>query len=275
MQRGARQRSTGAFLAVCAGCAALALLTEVPFVQGPRDAARGIVGPPEAAMAAIAGAGTQALSIFGDISRLNAANHALEADNAALRAQVARLQAAGQENDQLRKSLAFEHTFGHAMVTAGVIGWSPDPAARAVVIDRGAADGVRPGMVVAGAGGLVGLVTAVARHSASVRTLADSDSRVNVYGAASGLDGTLIGGPGAFAMQVHPQPGHFLARGEWVLTSGIGGTYPRGIPVGRVMTFQRSDAATMETATVAWAEAYTSLATVLVITDYRNPLAGP
>jgi rod shape-determining protein MreC len=74
-------------------------------------------------------------------------------------------------------------------------------------------------------------------------------------------------------MDVLPKPSVFIAPGEWVLTSGIGGLFPRGILVGQVTQFHRRDSATLERADLAPAVDFGSVSTVLVVIDFspRGP----
>ena len=272
MQRRAGERATGAFVVAAAGLLALTLVTDLPVMQGPRGAARGLVTPAEAAMSGLAGLGGDVLGVFGDIKSLRAENGRLTAENRSLRRQLAEAQAAATENVQLRRALAFERTFGHHVQPAQVVARSPEPLARTLTIDRGSADGLAQGMVVASSAGLVGRLTEVSAHSAVVQTLADPASRVNAYDAVSGLEGTVIGGGSTLTMQLPARPNAVLRPGEWVLSSGVGGTYPRGLVVGQVASFRRQDTATIEYAQLAWPDDYSSLSLVMVITDYRSPL---
>ena len=264
----AQPRSTGFFGTAGLLTALLVLVTQMPALAGPRAALRGAFAPLESAATAAESAAGSALSVFGDIATLRAENRRLSAENRALRAEVARLQADGADNDALRRALAFERSFGHRVVAASVIGRGPDGFTRTLLIDRGAADGVRPGMVVVTGAGLVGRVREASAHSASVQTVADPSIRVNAYLVKSGLEGTVSGGPGGLRMQVMPRADAAAAPGEWALTSGIGGAYPRGIPVGQVTRFERRDAATSHMAELAWANDLSSLAGVIVITDF-------
>ena len=266
------ERAGGPFLAAAAALVALTLLTELPWLQGPRGAARGAIAPAEAAMSALAAGAEDVFGLFGDIATLRAQEGALATENASLRGRLAAASGAVRENDQLRRALAFERTYGHRMVAAEVIARSPEPLSRLLTIDRGTADGVQPGMVVASPAGLVGRVIDATSHSAQVQTLADQGSRVNAYGAGSGLEGTVFGGGDALTMSVPTRPNVVLRSGEWVLTSGVGGTYPRGLVVGQVTVFHRQDAASVEQADLAWPDDYSSLSLVLVITDFRSPL---
>jgi rod shape-determining protein MreC len=135
-------------------------------------------------------------------------------------------------------------------------------------VDRGTADGVKPGMVVATGAGLLGRVREAGPHAAIVQTLADPQSRVNVYLSTSGLQGTVTGGPAVLQLEVQHTLGVVPSTGEWAITSGVGGEYPRGLVVGEVANVTRRDAATTDEADVAWVNDPTGITLVLVITDF-------
>lgn len=265
-------RATGLFLALTAALVALTLVTELPPLARPRALLRGAVAPAEAAMSALAGVAGDVAGVFGDIASLRAADARLAAQNAVLRRQVAEASAAVRENGELRRALAFEKTYGHHVVAASVIARSAEPLSRSLTIDKGSADGLQAGMVVASPAGLVGRIVETSPHAALVQTLADPQSRVNGFGALSGLEGTVMGDGSTLTMQVPARPDAVLKPGEWVLSSGVGGTYPRGLVVGQVVAFQRQAAATLQYAQLAWPADYSSLDLVLVITDFRSPL---
>lgn len=267
--RRAQSRSTAFFATAAMLTALVILVTQVPFMTGPRAALRGALAPLEGAATAGEGAVAGAASVFGDIATLRGENRRLAQENARLRAQVAQLQAAGAENDSLRRSLDFERSFGHHMVTAAVIGRGPDAFTRSLTIDRGAAEGVRAGMVVVTGSGLVGRVREAGPHSATVQTVADPLIRINAYLVKSNLEGTVSGGSGPLRMEVLPRPDATARVGEWALTSGLGASYPRGIPVGQVTRYDRNDAATSSVAELAWATDLAGVDEVQVITDFQ------
>jgi rod shape-determining protein MreC len=264
----AQTRSTGFFATAAIVLGALVLLSQLPVLAGARGQLRGTLAPLSAGATALEGTTGQALSVFGDIASLRSENGKLAADNAQLRARVASLQAAGAENAQLRRDLQFERSFGRRMVAAQVIGRGPDAFTRILTIDRGRADGLQPGMTVVTGAGLVGRVREVAAHSAAVQTVADPLVRVNAYLVQSGLEGTVSGGQGPLRMDIQTRAGAAGAVGEWALTSGIGGGYPRGIAVGRLTRFDRQEAATVQYAELAWANDLAALDSVLVVTDF-------
>src|SRR5579859_48766 len=268
MERRTQSRPTGLFLFLCAAMLVLAMVSEQPWAAGARGYAKGLLAPLETAMTAASGRLGAITAGFGDNAALRARNQKLVDENAALRRQIAELQAAGQDNTALRQALDLQQAYGHATVAAGVIGRGPDGFSLTLEIDRGTADGVRPGMVVASGAGLVGRVREAGPHSAIVQTLADPQSRVSGYLVASGLEGTIFGGSGDLEMQINPRFGATPAVGEWVLTSGVGGGYPRGLVIAQVASISRDDAATADGARLAWVNDPAALTVVLVITDF-------
>ncbi len=264
----ARSRSTGLFAGLCAAALALTVLSQQSWAAGPRAAAKTALVPFEAAMASAATRYDELTSMLGDVSALRAENRRLRALDASLRSQVAELDAAERENASLREALNFERGYGGRMVAADVIGRGPDSFSRTLEIDRGTADGVRAGMVVTTGAGLLGRVQEAGPHAAMVQTLADPQSRVNVYLSASGLQGTLTGGAAGLTLSIQHSFGATASNGEWALTSGVGAGYPRGLVVGEVANLVRNDAATSDEAQLAWVNDPASISFVLVITDF-------
>ena len=208
-------------------------------------------------------------SVFGDVSALRAENQRLRAADEQLRRQIVELNAAAKENSALRQALDFEKSSGHRMVAANVIGRGPDGFSRTMQIDRGTTDGVLPGMVVATGAGLLGRVREVGPHAAIVQTLGDPQSRVNVYLSASKLAGTLSGGPTSLQLEIPHTLGVSPGNGEWAITSGVGGSYPRGLVVGEVASVAHRDSSTADQVQVAWVNDPSSTTFVLVITDFQ------
>lgn len=261
-------RSTGFFLTLCAAMLLLAMLSQQPWAANARGAAKSALAPFEQAMTSAMAQTQRVASVFGDVSSLRAENARLRAADEALRRQVVELNAAAKENASLRQALAFQKSSGHRLVAADVIGAGPDGFSRTMEIDRGTADGVQPGMVVVTGAGLLGRVREAGPHAANVQTLADPQSRVNVYLSRSGLQGTVAGGPDALQLEIQHTIGVVASNGDWVLTSGVGGGYPRGLVVGEIASVDRRDAATTDRAQVAWVNDASNLSFVLVITDF-------
>src|SRR4029077_15623239 len=264
----ARSRSTGRFVYLTAAMVALAVLSQQSWAAGMRGTAKSALAPLESQMMSIASAIQNATAVFGDVASLRAQNQRLNAENADLKRQLAEMNAAAYDNKELRQALDFQRSFGHRTVSAQVIGRGPDSFSRTLQIDRGTDDGVQAGMIVVSAAGLVGRVRETGPHGAIVQTLADPQSRANVFLTGSGLQGTVIGGPGALQVQIQHRAGAAPTKGEWAITSGIGGGYPRGLVVGVVVNVTHSDSATVDAALVDWVNNPATLSLVIVVTDF-------
>jgi rod shape-determining protein MreC len=268
MESQARPRSTGRFLVLAVAMLALAVLSQQSWAAGFRGTAKSTLAPLEAQMTSLANTVEQATAIFGDIASLRDQNQKLTAENQDLKRQLAEVNAAAYDNTELRKALDFQRSFGHLTVVAQVIGRGPDAFSRTLQIDRGSEDGLKAGMIVVSGAGLVGRVRETGPHGAIVQTLADPQSRANVFLSGSGLQGTVIGGPGALQVQIQHQAGTAPTKGEWAITSGIGGGYPRGLVVGLVVNVTHSDAATVDAALVDWVNNPATMTLVIVVTDF-------
>ncbi len=263
-----QRRSTGLFLTLCAAMLLLAMVTEQTWAAGARGAVKSMLAPLEAVMTQVAGNVDRITSVFGDVSTLRAENQRLTAADQALRRQVVELNAAAKENASLRQALDFERSYGHHMVAAQIVGRGPDGFSRTLEVDRGTADGVLPGMIVTTGAGLVGRVQEAGPHGAIVETLADPQSRVNVFLSKSGLQGTVTGGPASLQLDLEHSLGVSATSGEWALTSGVGGGYPRGLVVGEIASITHRDSSTSDQAVVAWVNDPAAVSLVLVITDF-------
>lgn len=159
---------------------------------------------------------------------------ALEEQNAELRARLAELEEARQENERLRALVDFAEERRLAKLGAHVIRRPVSIWEGVIVVDRGSVDGVESGMPVIAAQGLIGQVAEVSPHSATVRLLTDQQSGVAALVQSTRATGVVRGSVtgelslGFIDREQLPQPG------DVVLTSGLGGVYPAGIVVGDV-----------------------------------------
>jgi rod shape-determining protein MreC len=206
---------------------------------------------------------------LGDLQRLRRENSELQAEVARLRSLVIGLKEAEDENRSLRDQLGFSQANPtYDLLPAQVIGRDPDNFVQTLTIDKGTRDGVREGKVVVAAGrvsvsdsavsadqlvvqGLVGRVIEAGPNYARVLLISDLSSAVNTVAQGTQAEGLLVG-QGHSGLQVKYVPqGDRLAPGVVLLTSGLGGVFPRSLVVGVVTDVQSKDQATFQTATVA------------------------
>lgn len=159
-------------------------------------------------------------------------------ENAALLLQLKALQA---ENAQLRELLDARQRLNIELAAAEVLYAARDPFTRKVVVDRGSQHGVRAGQPVVDNRGLVGQVTRAYPWLAEVTLVTDKGQFVPVQNVRNGLRAVLsgTGSDGALELRFIPLNADFQ-NGDELVTSGIDGVYPPGLPVARVTNVERS-----------------------------------
>jgi rod shape-determining protein MreC len=119
-------------------------------------------------------------------------------------------------------------------LAARVIGTGTGVNSRSVFVDRGSLSGVKAGMAVITADGLVGKVTAAYPASAQVLLVTDPNFAAGVLNAQSRAEGTLKGVSRTACRVDYLQNEEKVEVGEWFYTSGEDRIFPRGLPVGQV-----------------------------------------
>lgn len=155
-------------------------------------------------------------------------------------------------------------------LTAAVIGQDTNQAVRSIVIDKGSSDGVRVGMPVESARGLVGQVYRTTPNSAQIVLITDSSSAVPARLGTSRATGILRGGGIGGSMAIDWIDLKYQVEiGEVVMTSGLGGRFPQDLVIGRVIDVDRREAELFQRATVQPAVDFDALEIVFVITDFE------
>ncbi len=158
--------------------------------------------------------------------------------------------ALARENDELRALLGLEASVGQEFITARVLSVDLSPFSHRFVIDRGRGDGLSSGLPVVDQGGLIGQVDSVSAMTASVILITDPDHALPVRVARTG-DVTLAYGGGLENDLTLPDlPMNIdLEPGDELVTSGLGGIFPPGLPVARVERINQPEGQSFAVAT--------------------------
>jgi rod shape-determining protein MreC len=160
-------------------------------------------------------------------------------------------------------------------VAAAVIGRDPSPFLHYVFIDHGSDDEILHGMPVVTQKGLVGRIDAVTAGAARLQLLSDPGSSVNVRLQNSQVEAMLVGSvTGDITIQMVPQDVD-LQPGELILTSGLGGNYPRDIVIGQVLSVRKRENELFQTASVQPAVDFASIRAVLIIKNFKPANIAP
>ncbi len=138
------------------------------------------------------------------------------------------------ENKRLRELLGFKKEAGRSSIPASVIGRDPNNWSSVVFIDKGASDGIRNDMAVISGEGLVGRVREAGKSMSKVMLINDIDSKVGAIVQGSRDSGLMIGTPQGGCKLVYLSLDSEIEAGDKVMTSGLGGIYPKGLLIGEV-----------------------------------------
>jgi rod shape-determining protein MreC len=166
----------------------------------------------------------------------------LEAENTRLRAENMRLRewyrtalVLQNENQSLQRLLNLDPGPAHSFVTARIVADSGNTYFKSLLVLSGSDHEVAKGQPVLSGDGLVGRIIEAGSRAARVLLLTDLNSRIPVVIEGSGERAILGGSNGDLPQLDHLPPGAAIAPGSRVLTSGDGGLFPSGLPVGDVV----------------------------------------
>lgn len=162
-------------------------------------------------------------------------NRSLRAENARLEEWQAAALALRHENERLRALLHAVPDAPATSVSARVIGDAGGAFVRTLLINAGRRDGVAPGQAVLSGAGLVGQVIEAGERSARVLLLTDLNSRVPVSVEESREQAVASGDNTDRLRLLYLDAAAELERGARLVTSGRGGIFPPGVPVGIVV----------------------------------------
>ena len=220
-------------------------------------------------------------SISHYASGLEEARHVQQRAERALMAQadrVMRLEQVQIENDRLRALLDLRARTVVPTLAAQVQYDAPDPFSRKVVIDRGALQGVKPGVPAIDEHGVLGQVTRVYPLSAEITLVTDQNAAVPVVNLRSQQRGVAFGQPKTRGMELRFMAGNADVQvGDVLQTSGLDGIYPSGLPVATVVSVDRraeTSFARVQLRPFAQAEQPRHVLLLLTVTDAPNPVSS-
>jgi rod shape-determining protein MreC len=225
----------------------LAVLALFVGIQHHRAMQRGAANPLAEAVMALVAPVQSALRSTGDFlsdfgygvvhgRRLREENERLRREREALRAAQTTLEEVRQENERLRRLLQFAQSRKIRPLVARVLAIQPSAYFHTLMVNCGQAEGVRPRMVAVTDRGLVGLVYTVTRHTAHVLLITDPNASVGarIQRAESRAVGVCQGRGEDYLVLTFLAKDADVRPGDVVVTSGLGGVYPAGIPIGTV-----------------------------------------
>lgn len=190
----------------------------------------------------------------------------LRSQNETLRKRVAQLEEARLENERLKALVNAAASQETSSVVARVIGRPTNPWEDTITIGLGTRSGVKAGMPVVGPRGLLGQTVDVAGNSSRVRLLTDQRSGVAAMIQRNRAEGVLRGSIDGQLTLDFVSRETTIKAGDVVITSGMGGIYPKGLIIGEVSRVSRATNALYQDILVKGSARVSSLEEVLVLT---------
>ncbi len=180
---------------------------------------------------------------FATHSYLADENARLKQQNLLNAAQLQRYQALEEENNHLRRLLKARDGFQGNATLAEILYSGRDLFSRRIVIDKGRQDNVKPGEAVVDDTGVIGQVTRAYPFLSEVTLITDKEQTVPVEVVRNGLRAVVFGAGETGELELRYMPVNVdIQTGDDLVTSGIDGTYPHGLPVGVVSKIERNAA---------------------------------
>jgi rod shape-determining protein MreC len=198
----------------------------------------GVVAPAQAALSTVARAIGGVAGRYAELTHVRSENERLRSENVRLRAELMETKRVAAESGRYQRLLGLKDTTPAETLAARVISIDASPYFRVarVEIDRGE-NLVRRGMPVLTPDGVVGRINRVAGQTSDILLAVDSRSSIDVSIPRTGGRGVLRGKAGENGYHCaieYLMRGEQAREGDLVVTSGLGGAFPRDLAVGKV-----------------------------------------
>lgn len=147
-----------------------------------------------------------------------------------------------KEAQRLKKLLAFSEEHNYHFISARVIGREQAALSRTILIDKGLAHGLKIGMPVAAPPGLIGRLVDVSWHASRVLLFIDENSNIDAIVQRNRTQGIISGAGSRGMILKYISKTQDVKEGDVIVSSGMGGVFPKGLLIGQVNHVDRQEA---------------------------------
>lgn len=159
-----------------------------------------------------------------------------------LKASLVSYQEGYQEAQRLKKLLAISDHYQYRFISARVIGREQAALSRTVVINKGSSDGLKNGMPVIAYPGLIGRLIDVSWHTSRVLLFIDENSNIDAIVQRNRTQGIITGAGSRGMVLKYISKTQDVQKGDIIISSGMGGVFPKGWLIGQVIHVDKQDA---------------------------------
>jgi len=226
-----------------AAIALMVLDARFRYLEPVRQVLAVIIYPAQRAAAAPGEFIGRVIDFFSTQALLKSENARLSQDRLQQSAALLDLETLKRENAELRALLQAKSRLEPTSVMAEVLYGARDPFSRKLVVDKGLTDDIQAGAAVLDDTGVIGQVTRAYPFLAEVTLITDKNQAVPVQNLRSGLRAIVFGNGREGTLDLRFMPVNAdIQVGDTLVSSGIDGVYPAGLPVARVSNIERNAA---------------------------------
>jgi rod shape-determining protein MreC len=167
-------------------------------------------------------------------------------------------------NVRLAKLLQLQESLPPPALTAQVIGKDPSQWFKTIIVNRGSSDGVQQGMPAVTVEGIVGQVVNTSPHYAKILLATDPNSAIDVLIQKTRVQG-IIKGKGTLYQLHYVLKNSEVEKGDQIVTSGLGGVFPKGLPVGIISNVTKTKRGMFQHIEIEPSTDFTQLEYVVII----------
>ena len=271
-----KTRKFALLVSAVAVCLLLLTLQTRGYGASAADLVAFVTTPIQAGLAKAHRSAVAAWETYLDWKNVRAENRRVREENQRLRIEALRVGETDDENRRLRRLLVLQERLPLATVAGEIIARDWGGWIRALTVNRGRGDNIARLTAVISPDGLIGRVVEVRPGASIIQVLTDPTSTVGAHVVRTRTPGIVEGEPsGALRFKYMARDGASIQIGDVLVTSGQGGLFPRGIPIGRVRAVEDRGSALFHYAVLTPAVNFSKVDEVLLITgDRRQDLAA-
>jgi rod shape-determining protein MreC len=257
---------------IVAACLGLLTLQARGYGARTGDAIALLMTPVQTALSAIPRAAVATWATYLEWKNVRAENRRLREDIQRLRVDALWTAEAAEENRRLRHLLELRNRLPVATLPGEVIAREWGGWVRALTVNRGRGDDIKRLTAVISPDGLVGRIVDVRVGASIVQVLTDPSSTVGAHALRVRTPGIVEGEPrGTLRFKYMARDGAGLAVDDVIVTSGQGGVFPRGVPIGRVRAIDDRGSALFHYALLSPVVDFARVDEVLLVTGEQRP----
>jgi rod shape-determining protein MreC len=174
---------------------------------------------------------------------------------------------------RLRKLLQFKQIISNPVIAAQVIGLDPSGWFKSIIVDKGTVAGIEKNMPVVNASGVVGRVISVSPDFSKILLVVDQNSAIDCLLQRSRDRGILKGLSTDVCNLEYLAKTADAAVGDQIITSGLGGVFPKGLPVGKILHISENPGMLFKEIKVRPAVDFSTLEEVMIILNQEDAIS--